>query len=207
MRLSEITEKRRNPEQNRRAGSGKYDLINWAEDNITDRENWAVSMTNVPKLGVNPRPAVSEDTPKGIYFYPLQYFMKMADRDEELPWGDNMPYMQLFQYDRSGEMTRETKVDPAKLKQAILDLPYNTKIDDNGIDCDMVFIPESDYGFAEIYRMYDDILVFLIPTLPSPSIVTSALELEGAPCPIMNFPAPADQAASVASIKNSAPLV
>ena len=28
----------------------------------------------------------------------------------------------------------------------------------------MVFIPESDYGFAEIYRMYDDILVFLIPT-------------------------------------------
>ena len=51
-----------------------------------------------------------------------------------------------------------------KLKQSILDLPYSTKIDDNGIDCDMVFIPESDYGFAEIYRMYDDILVFLIPT-------------------------------------------
>jgi hypothetical protein len=117
-----IKEARSNPDRNRRAGSGKYDLINWAEDNITDRENWAVSMTNVPKLGVNPRPAVSEDTPKGIYFYPLQYFTKMADRNEELPWGDNMPYMQLFQYDRSGEMTRETKVDPAKLKQAIL--PY-----------------------------------------------------------------------------------
>lgn len=50
-----------------------------------------------------------------------------------------------------------------KLKQAILDLPYSTAIDDNGVNCDMVFIPESDYGFAEIYRMYDDILVFLIP--------------------------------------------
>lgn len=47
------------------------------------------------------------------------------------------------------------------LKQAILDLPYATEISDNGT---MVFIPESDYGFAEIYRMYDDILVFLIPT-------------------------------------------
>ncbi len=47
------------------------------------------------------------------------------------------------------------------LKQAILDLPYDSKISDNGA---MVFIPESDYGFAEIYRMYDDILVFLIPT-------------------------------------------
>ena len=28
----------------------------------------------------------------------------------------------------------------------------------------MILIPESDYGFAEIFRMYDDILVFLIPT-------------------------------------------
>ena len=27
-----------------------------------------------------------------------------------------------------------------------------------------ILIPESDYGFAEIYRMYDDYLVFSIPT-------------------------------------------
>ena len=115
-----ISEIRKNPEQNRKSGSGKYDLINYAEDNITDKDNWAVSMTMEPKLGVNPRAAVSEDTPKGIYFYPLRYFMKMADRDESLPWGDNFPYMQLFQYDRSGEMTQQTKVDPARLKQALL---------------------------------------------------------------------------------------
>ena len=115
-----ISEIRKNPEQNRKSGSGKYDLINYAEDNITDKDNWAVSMTMEPKLGVNPRAAVSEDTPKGIYFYPLRYFMKMADRDESLPWGDNFPYMQLFQYDRSGEMTQQTKVDPTRLKQALL---------------------------------------------------------------------------------------
>ena len=115
-----LEEARRNPEQNRRSGSGKYELINYAEDNINDKDNWAVSMTMEPKLGINPRAAVSEDTPKGIYFYPLRYFMKMADRDESLPWGDNFPYLQLFQYDRSGEMTQQTKVDPAKLKQALL---------------------------------------------------------------------------------------
>ena len=115
-----VAEARSNPEQNRRSGSGKYDLINYAEDNINDKDNWAVSMTMEPKLGVNPRAAVSEDTPKGIYFYPLKYFMQMADRDESLPWGDNFPYIQLFQYDRSGEMTQQTKVDPAKLKQALL---------------------------------------------------------------------------------------
>ena len=113
-----VAEARRNPEQNMRSGSGKYDLINYAED-INDKDNWAVSMTMEPKLGINPRAAVSEDTPKGIYFYPLQYFMQMADRDESLPWGDNLPYIQLFQYDRSGEMTKETKVNPAKLKQAL----------------------------------------------------------------------------------------
>lgn len=50
------------------------------------------------------------------------------------------------------------------LKQQILNLPFSDKIDSSGINCDMIFIPESDYGFAEIYRMYDDILVFLIPT-------------------------------------------
>ena len=47
------------------------------------------------------------------------------------------------------------------LKQAILDLPFSCEISG---ERQMVFIPESDYGFAEIYRMYDDILVFLIPT-------------------------------------------
>ena len=113
-----IEEARRNPEHNLRAGSGKYDLINYAED-IRDKDNWAVSMTMEPKLGINPQAAVSEDTPKGIYFYPLRYFIKMADRDESLPWGDDFPYMQLFQYDRSGEMTQQTEVAPAKLKQAL----------------------------------------------------------------------------------------
>ena len=115
----DVEEARRNPEQNRKSGSGKYDLINYAEDNIDDKDNWAVSMTMEPKLGINPRAAVSEDTPKGIYFYPLRYFMQMADRDESLPWGDNFPYLQLFQYNRSGEMTKQTKVDPAKLKQVL----------------------------------------------------------------------------------------
>lgn len=50
-----------------------------------------------------------------------------------------------------------------KLKEAILGLPFNDKIDSYGVKTDVVFIPRSDYGFAEIYRMYDDILVFIIP--------------------------------------------
>ena len=49
------------------------------------------------------------------------------------------------------------------LKKAILALPFNFKLDDDGTNCDMIFIPESDYGFAKIFRVYDEILVFLIP--------------------------------------------
>ena len=147
MRLSEITEKRRNPDQNMRSGSGKYDLINYAEDNISDFDNWAVSMTVEPKLGINPKGAVSEDTPKGIYFYPLRYFMKMADRDEALPWADNFPYIQLFQYDRSGEMTKQTKVDPARLKQVLLQYCSEEVIQQA--------IEEGDYDGTPYWFIYD----------------------------------------------------
>lgn len=118
MRLSEITEKRRNPEQNSKAESGFKELASIA-NTISDPENWAISMTGEPKLGINPQVGISEDTPKGIYFYPLNYALSKT-RYGKLPWGDNYPYIQLFQYDRSGEMTKKTKVDPAKLKQALL---------------------------------------------------------------------------------------
>ena len=114
-----LEEARTNPEQNVKAESGMKALQSVAET-ISDPENWAVSMTGEPKLGINPQVGISEDTPKGIYFYPLDYAVDSARRGKKLPWGDNMPYIQLFQYDRSGEMTKKTKVDPARLKQALL---------------------------------------------------------------------------------------
>jgi len=113
-----VAEARKNPDQNKKYGMGKYELAAFAED-IRDQENWGVSMTAEPKLGINPQVGISEDTPKGIYFYPLEYFIQMVNRYQPLPWGDNMPYMQLFQYDRSNEMTQQTQVDPAQLRQAL----------------------------------------------------------------------------------------
>jgi hypothetical protein len=113
-----MAEARRNPEQNTKYGMGKFELAAFAED-IRDKENWGVSMTVEPKLGINPQVGISEDTPKGIYFYPLEYFIQMVNRYQPLPWGDNMPYMQLFQYDRSGEMTKQTEVDSVQLRQAL----------------------------------------------------------------------------------------
>jgi hypothetical protein len=110
-------EARTNPEQNVKLASGMKELHAIAKT-ISDPENWAISMTAEPKLGINPQVGISEDTPKGIYFYPLNYALDKT-RYGKLPWGDNYPYIQLFQYDRSGEMTKETKVDPGRLKQAL----------------------------------------------------------------------------------------
>jgi hypothetical protein len=113
-----LDEARTNPEQNVKLESGMKELEAVA-NNISDPENWAVSMTSEPKLGINPQVGISEDTPKGIYFYPLNYVLDKIHSRKPLPWGNDYPYIQLFQYDRSGEMTRETEVDPAKLKQAL----------------------------------------------------------------------------------------
>ena len=114
----QLPEARTNPDQTIRHESGMKELQTVAKT-ISDPENWAISMTAEPKLGINPQVGISEDTPKGIYFYPLDYAVDMARRGKNLPWGDNMPYIQLFQYDRSGEMTKETSVDKNKLKQAL----------------------------------------------------------------------------------------
>jgi hypothetical protein len=118
MKKQGVAEARTSPDQNTKPESGMKELQAVAET-ITDPENWAISMTAEPKLGINPQVGISEDTPKGIYFYPLDYTVDLARRGKKLPWGDNLPYIQLFQYDRSGEMTKETQVDPARLKQAL----------------------------------------------------------------------------------------
>lgn len=113
----EVDEARRNPEQNPKPESGFKELASIAKT-IRNPKNWAISMTSEPKLGINPQVGISEDTPKGIYFYPLKYALDKT-RNGKLPWGNDYPYIQLFQYDRSGEMTKRTKVDTNKLKKAL----------------------------------------------------------------------------------------
>lgn len=128
-----LLEARTNPDQNFKYGSGKFELAGAAED-IRDKSNWGVSMTLLPKLGINPRAGVSEDTPKGIYFYPLDYFLRMVRDKKQLPWGDHLPYMQLLQYDTSHMMTPETKVSFEDMKRELLnyvtDYDIRTAIDE-----------------------------------------------------------------------------
>ena len=121
MRAKEFVEEARShPEQNKKFASGKAELDHWRRYNKTGPyDNLGISMTMLPKLGINPKQGVSEDTPKGIYFYPMWYAVKWIDGETELPWGNDFPYIQLFQYDTSHQLTQQTKIDPAQVKQAL----------------------------------------------------------------------------------------
>jgi GNAT superfamily N-acetyltransferase len=147
MRAQEfLSEARSNPEQNVKSESGMKELEAVAKT-IADPENWAISMTAEPKLGINPQVGISEDTPKGIYFYPLNYVLGMIKSRRPLPWGNDYPYIQLFQYDRSGEMTQQTEVDPAQLKQALS--PYcSDEIIQQALD-------EPEYDGTPYWTIYD----------------------------------------------------
>ena len=101
-----FAEARKNPEQNTKYQSGWAELAAWTRKNNVwlKPHEWAISMTYVPKLGINPGPGISEDTPRGIYFYPFQWAYSVKMDKEALPWADNAPYIQLFQYSTGTEL-------------------------------------------------------------------------------------------------------
>jgi len=56
---------------------------------------YAVTMTEIPKVGVNP--SSDYDTPIGIYFYPAEYYLKKVVRGR-LPFQHNAPYIQILKF-------------------------------------------------------------------------------------------------------------
>lgn len=105
MRAQEFTiiESRRNPDKNPRApghqAALKFLKSIEARMWLTGRPefntyNYGVSMTNLPKLGVNP--GSQYNTPVGIYFYPAEYYMKLKEQNKELDFQDSAPYIQIL---------------------------------------------------------------------------------------------------------------
>ncbi len=95
MQVTEIiSELRRNPQQNQPLNQREHlaDRLRELGRSGADVTNWAVSMTTVPKLGINPQSKYQ--TPIGIYFYPARYFLKHAEQG--LPFMDDASNLQLF---------------------------------------------------------------------------------------------------------------
>ena len=95
MYISEIVEARKNPEQNPKTSINRiiYDAYHTAAVNNdyvpgTEVLNVFISMTQYPKLGINPRSGYN--TPLGIYAYPCEYVKRMAGSRKSLK--DALPF-------------------------------------------------------------------------------------------------------------------
>lgn len=61
---------------------------------LGDLSNIGISMTNIPRLGINPN-SVVYDGPIGVYFYPADYYVSV---NGELPMFSHNPYINIFSY-------------------------------------------------------------------------------------------------------------
>ena len=103
MKLLEVLpllESRKNPEQNPKLSA--YEQLLKYKDN----PNVYISMTGLPKLGINP--LSKYNTPLGIYCYPLQYVWDIYDIDKnksliKLPFVSKAKYIQVFEWNGKGK--------------------------------------------------------------------------------------------------------
>jgi hypothetical protein len=134
-----ITEARRNPEQNPKEHGVPY-FLDYIIDNIPHSEwdRYGVHMSDLPKLGINPKSQWS-DTPIGVYFYPLDYYYKMKTSREMLPYADSAKYIHLFKYDDSYQLDIEqSTVNFSKMDELVKKFYSSLGITEGGPDWDQL---------------------------------------------------------------------
>jgi hypothetical protein len=61
-----------------------------------DLDQYAVTMTEMPKVGVNPRSGYN--TPLGIYFYPADYYVQQISAGKDLPFVHGARYINILKF-------------------------------------------------------------------------------------------------------------
>jgi hypothetical protein len=80
-----------------------------------DLDDYAVTMTHIPKVGVNPQSHY--DTPLGIYFYPAKYYYQIIAIDQSrLPFQHDAKYINILKINSSKRLNINTisGIDVAK---------------------------------------------------------------------------------------------
>ncbi len=95
MRLSELrrSERERAAVPSKTADLGHPAALAFLADK--DLSRYAVTMTELPKVGVNPRSKYN--TPVGIYFYPADYYVDNIKNDEGLPFQHGAKYINIIE--------------------------------------------------------------------------------------------------------------
>jgi hypothetical protein len=94
--LDLLTELRRNPAQNPRRHGIEEALAYLKSLSPEQLQHTGISMTNLPKLGINPQSGY--DTPLGVYFYPARYYLNHKSDGRKLPFQNEAPYIQVFTF-------------------------------------------------------------------------------------------------------------
>lgn len=100
MRISELTEARRNPEQNPKTPINQIikDQLKNTQEWIAGTPNLFVSFTELEKLGVNPNSSHGI-TPNGIYAYQAKYVVESVgdySHMDTLPYAGDATYVNIF---------------------------------------------------------------------------------------------------------------
>jgi hypothetical protein len=122
MKLLEVLpllEARRNPEQNLQM-TAYQQLLKYK-----DNPNVYISMTDIPKLGLNPLSKF--DTPLGIYCYPLKEVWAAYDFDthksvKKLPYVSKATYIQVLEWNGKGKFMDVADYSETDLKEDIKQL-------------------------------------------------------------------------------------
>lgn len=95
MKISQLlTELRSNPEKNKDRMFGHAAGLREVNKLLPTHPNLGVSMTRLPKLGINPNSPY--DTPIAICYYPADFYSIKKSTGKELPFQDDANYIQIF---------------------------------------------------------------------------------------------------------------
>ena len=118
MKLIELIEARRNPEQNPKIGINQIiaDKADETSDRIAQVKNLFVSFTSVDKLGINP--GSKYNTPLGIYAYPAEYVIDSTGGTEPmdtLPFAGEQPHVNVFS--ATGNIINVALISPSTVRK------------------------------------------------------------------------------------------
>ena len=115
-----IREARSNPGQNVKL-SGHAAAVKFLQGK--DQSQYGVSMTSIPKLGINP--GSGYNTPVGIYYYPAEFYMSIKNKNSsnKLPFVDDAAYIQIFRL--NGNTIDVNLMNAGQFKTYISDLYSN----------------------------------------------------------------------------------
>jgi hypothetical protein len=90
-----LSELRRNPTQNVKE-EGHAAAVKFLKTiPYSDIKYYGVTLTQLPKLGVNPQSKYN--TPLAICFYPADYYLKKKHNNEKMEFQDSAPYIQIIE--------------------------------------------------------------------------------------------------------------